>query len=75
MRILTEYNGDGDFANRSALVVIDNNGDDHGVKYIMDNTVIDYRIFPEHSLYYAEDAAENWVKGIINPRDLLVNDY
>ena len=71
MRILTEYNGDGDFANRSALVIIDSNGD-HGVKYIMDNTVIDYRIFPEHSSYYAEDAAENWVIGIINPKDLEV---
>ena len=71
MRTLTEYNGEGKFSDRSALVVIDSNGD-HGVKYCIDDKVIDYRIFPEHSFYYAEDAAENWVNGVINPKDLLV---
>ena len=71
MRILSEHDGHGEYSNRSALVVIDSNGD-YGVKYIIDDTVIDYRIFPEHSSYYAEDAAENWVIGIINPKDLEV---
>ena len=47
MRILSEHDGHGEYSNRSALVVIDSNGD-YGVKYVIDDTVIDYRIFPEH---------------------------
>ena len=71
MRILTEYTGVGEFADRSAVVVIDSNGD-HGVKYCLDEKVVDYRIFPDHSVYFAQDAAENWITGIINPKDLEV---
>jgi hypothetical protein len=69
MRTLSEYKGVEKFSDRSAKVVIDNNGN-YGVKYILNNKVLDYRFFPEHSNHYAEDVAENWVMGIINPADL-----
>lgn len=72
MKILSEQRGLDDYSNRSAQVILDNNGD-FGVKYILDDKVYDYRIFPEHSCRYAEDAAENWVIGVINPKDLDVS--
>lgn len=70
MKILHEYIGIDNHINRKAEVTIDKNGD-YGVRYIIDET-IEYRIFPDHSIHYAEDAAENWVLGIIDPKDLQV---
>ena len=68
MKILHEYIGIDNYVNRKAEVTIDKNGD-YGVRYIIGET-IEYCIFPDHSIHYAEDIAENWVLGIINPKDL-----
>jgi hypothetical protein len=70
MKILSEIYGSDNFSNRKAQVTVDENGD-YGVKYIIDGRE-EYRFFPDHSVHYAEDAAENWVSGIINPKDLEV---
>jgi hypothetical protein len=71
MKILHEYKGIDKHNNRRAEVTIDKNGD-YGVRYII-NDIVEYRIFPDHSIHYAEDAAENWVLGIISPNDLQTN--
>jgi hypothetical protein len=71
MKILHEYLGIDNHVNRKAEVTIDKNGD-YGVRYII-NDIVEYRIFPDHSIHYAEDAAENWVLGIISLNDLQTN--
>jgi hypothetical protein len=71
MKILHEYKGIDKHNNRRAEVTIDKNGD-YGVRYII-NDIVEYRIFPDHSIHYAEDAAENWVLGIISLNDLQTN--
>jgi hypothetical protein len=71
MKILHEYIGIDNHVNRKAEVTIDKNGD-YGVRYII-NDIVEYRIFPDHSIHYAEDAAENWVLGIISLNDLQTN--
>jgi len=53
------------------LSIVDTDGV-FGVQYILSDTVKDYRVFPDRSLNYAEDAAENWVSGVINPKDLTI---
>ena len=68
MKTLTEYFGTGEFSNRKAHIVLDDVGD-YGVVYII-NEKEEYRVFPERAIYYVQDAAENWVTGIINPGDL-----
>jgi hypothetical protein len=68
MRTLTEYFGTGEFSNRKAHIVQDDVGD-YGVIYIIGEKE-EYRVFPERAIYYVQDAAENWVTGIINPVDL-----
>ena len=71
MKILHEYKGIDKHNNRRAEVTIDKNGD-YGVRYII-NDIVEYRIFPDHSIHYVEDAAENWVLGIISLNDLQTN--
>jgi hypothetical protein len=68
MKILHEYIGIDNYNNRKAEVTVDKNGD-YGVRYIITETV-EYRTFSDRSIHYAEDIAENWVLGIINPKDL-----
>ena len=68
-KTLSEYFGQGEYDNRTAKVTVDENGD-YGVYYVIGH-IEEYRIFPECSIRYAEDAAENWVTGIINPKDLI----
>lgn len=70
MKTLHEYKGVDKHSNRTALVVHD--GNDYGVIYKIDDTE-EYRIFPEHSIHYAEDAAENWVMGVFNLKDLNIS--
>ena len=68
LKILSEISGQDEYFNRVAQVTIDENGD-YGVYYIIDGKK-EYRYFPDHSMQYAEDAAENWIIGVINPKDL-----
>lgn len=69
MKTLHEYKGIDEYSNRTAIVVHD--GNDYGVIYKI-GSIEEHRIFPDHSIHYAEDAAENWVMGVINPKDLIV---
>lgn len=64
MKIITEYTGDKNHQDRSAHIYEDSDGlkvecyvQGHPVKLIDVGA---------HSLYYAEDTAENWVTGILN---------
>jgi hypothetical protein len=70
MIVLSEFTGIDAYSDRKAIIV-DTDGV-FGVQYIINNNVKEYRVFPDRALNYAEDAAENWVSGVINPKDLLV---
>jgi hypothetical protein len=65
MKAIDEYLGSGRYDNRKA--VIQENGD----KYVVDLYIEDLHHKTvdtgKHSLRYAEDTAENWVTGIIEP--------
>jgi hypothetical protein len=67
---ISKYYGTHEYSNRSATVLQEAGGS-YGVIYTIDDRE-DYRVFLDKSVHYAEDAAENWVEGIINPKDLLV---
>jgi hypothetical protein len=71
MIVLSEFIGTDTYSDRKAIIV-DTDGV-FGVQYIINDNVKEYRVFPDRALNYAEDAAENWVSGVINPQDLLVN--
>ena len=68
MKVLTEVYGQGEYSDRKAQVTLDENGD-YGINYIATDFK-EYRYFPDKSIHYAEDAAENWVIGVINPKEL-----
>jgi hypothetical protein len=70
MIVLSEFTGIDAYSDRKAIIV-DNDGV-FGVQYILNDNVKEYRVFPGSSRHYAEDAAENWTTGVINPKDLLV---
>lgn len=55
--------GDGEYSNRQAEVCRDDNG--FLVQFFKHDQLIEFRTLYEHSERYAEDAAENWVTGII----------
>jgi hypothetical protein len=57
---------------KSAKVYLDK--DTYCVEYIQNTQVVSLRYFPGHSLYMAEDAAENWVNGILR-YDHVTADY
>lgn len=48
---------------RSAAVYSNTCG--YEVEFLQDGERVDFRLMYEHSIDYAEDAAENWVEGII----------
>ena len=58
---LSEWFGDGN--GRSARLLTSWQG--YSVEFVQDDKVVERRIMWEHSRYYAEDACENWVEGII----------
>jgi len=63
MQQISEHIGLNEYATRKAKVVLEN--DVYGVEYIMNDSLVSYRVFPGHSVYMAEDAAENWVTGVM----------
>jgi len=73
MKTISEHYGTGQYANRKAIVVVDDK-DILGVKYIIDEDC-ELRYFLDRAVRYAEDAAENWCTGIVNPVDLIPHDY
>ena len=64
---LSEYMKD----DRTAIVFLDNGV--HAVEFMISDNPIGYRYFPNHSLRYAEDAAENWILDIIKVNDVSKN--
>jgi hypothetical protein len=72
MQQISEHIGLDEYATRKAKVVLEN--DVYGVEYIMNDSLVSYRVFPGHSVYMAEDAAENWVTGVMR-YDHVTTDY
>jgi thiamine pyrophosphate-dependent acetolactate synthase large subunit-like protein len=48
---------------KTATIILDNGA--YGVEFYENNELIEYRTFPNKSLYYAESAAENFTTGIL----------
>lgn len=48
---------------KTATIILDNGT--YGVEFYDNNELIEYRTFPNKSLRYVEDAAENFTLGIL----------
>jgi hypothetical protein len=64
---LSEYTKD----DRTAVVYLENGV--HGVDFMLSDNTIGSRTFPNNSLHYVEDAAENWILDIIKVTDVTKN--
>jgi hypothetical protein len=62
MMTLSEFWSDD--KSKTATIILDNGT--YGVEFYENNELIEYRAFPNKSLRYAEDAAENFTLGILN---------
>lgn len=62
MALMSEFWGEKEYANRKAKVLKEDSKTI--VVMIEDEVIVEERDLSNHSLYYAEDAAENWVMGI-----------
>ena len=60
---LSTFWGDDEYGNRKAIVCKDDKG--FLVEFYEDDKLIEPRYLYEHSEIYAENAAENWVIGVI----------
>jgi len=60
-KLISEYYSD-DMKLKSVVYMVDKVA---GVKYYRDNLLIDSQTYPHNSIHYAEDAAENYVMGIL----------
>jgi hypothetical protein len=60
---LSEFWGDGEYSNRKSSVCKDDNG--FLVEFYENDVLLEPRHLYEHSEIYAENAAENWVIGVI----------
>ncbi len=71
--LLSEYAGQGEYSNRKAEV-LRTVGDirEFGIKMYVDNNLLGIEWFEGKNEYFAEDAAENYVQGIKNYQQLLV---
>lgn len=50
--------------NRKAVVYLDTREECYSVDFYENNSMIGTEQYPNKSIYWAEDCAENWVKGI-----------
>ena len=64
--MLTEYNGNGQYANRRAEVHKQIYDDYFYVKFFENEEHTETRVLKDKTLRYAEDCAENWTIGVIN---------
>ena len=60
---LSEYYGDGAYSGYTAKVFIED--EVPVVEFWRDKEFIAVRSFPDHTIGYAEDAAENFIRGIL----------
>jgi hypothetical protein len=51
---------------KQAIVFVDTKTCSYFVEFFLDNKLIETRDFPNNSLYFVEDAAENYTLGILN---------
>jgi hypothetical protein len=70
MKLISEYTDDNNI--KQAKVYLDK--DTYCVEYIQNEQVVSLRYFPGHSIYMAEDAAENWINGILR-YEHVTTDY
>lgn len=61
--LTSEYFGSGDHKDRTARIYEDDEG--YFVEFWQDDTAVKQVDVRDHSLYYAEDTAENWISGLI----------
>ena len=62
MELISEYyNEDGD---RRAEILIDAVNTKH-VRFYRNERMVEERAYPEKALCYVEDAADNWIRGIL----------
>ena len=64
--MLTEYNGNGQYANRRAEVHKQIYDDYFYVKFFENEEHTETRFLKDKTLRYAEDCAENWTIGVID---------
>ena len=62
MKILSEYYSEDE--DRCSEIYIDDNGV-RVVKFYKNGVLIAERAYPNNALCYIEDAADNWVRGIL----------
>jgi hypothetical protein len=70
MKLISEFVSDNNI--KQAKVYLDK--DTYCVEYIQNEQVVSLRYFPGHSIYMAEDAAENWINGILR-YEHVTTDY
>ena len=51
---------------KQAIVGVDSNTQCYYVEFYNDDKLVETKMFPGKSLYYVEDAAENYTLGILN---------
>ena len=64
--MLTEYNGNGQYANRRSEVHKQIYDDYFYVKFFENEEHTETRVLKDKTLRYAEDCAENWTIGVID---------
>lgn len=62
---IIDFYGEKEYKDLSARVFLHEDKQTPGVEFWKNNDVVGVRMFPTHSLQYAEDAAENYVLGIL----------
>ena len=70
MKLISEYYSEDNI--KTAKVYLDK--DTYCVEYIQNGQVVSLRCFPNHSIHMAEDAAENWINGILR-YEHVTTDY
>lgn len=63
MIAISTYFGEGQYASRQSKIFIED--DVPTIEFWDNGKLIQVRAFPDNTMQYAEDAAENWILGII----------
>ena len=63
MKAVSNFYGDGQYAARESKVFIEE--DVPTVEFWDNGKFVSVRAFPDNTLQYAEDAAENWTLGVL----------
>ena len=55
-----------DDGNKKAVILIDLKEEILTIEFYENDKIVKTKRFPDNSIYYVEDAAENWVQGIMS---------